>query len=165
MFRTNIALLIGSEAEADFWSSDLLQFAKAYSPVRLAVEALAAAHHISVLPQHREDRNHAGNEYSLAQYTKSIAILQECLGGKAKGCTQIEKVIVLITNQLFIYLCTLLGLHSEADLHLQSGLALFYEWRPRLTEEQGSLKITPAALNFVLDAYARLDSEARIKSE
>jgi hypothetical protein len=160
MFRTKIATLIGSSINADFWNYDLLQIAETYKTVQHAIAALAMAYQISILSDHAVNID---RQFVLAQYTKSINSLRQYLG-KTKFRTRTQQLVVLITNILFVCLCTIQGSRSEACAHLRSGLALLHEWELGTGENKvGSAQATTT--RYLVAIFTQLDTQARMMIE
>ncbi|KAL6407239.1 uncharacterized protein AUP68_10068 [Ilyonectria robusta] len=157
MFRTKIAISIASVVDAGFWTYDLLQTAEAYQTVQHAVAALATAYHASILSSHGDQME---RQFILTQYNKSINSLYQCLS-TPKPLTRDQKVVILMTNLVFICICAVQGFHREACMHLQSGLSLLHEWQLVAEGTDGS-DTTPTPVQLLATVYTQLDTQARI---
>ncbi|KAF5007881.1 hypothetical protein FDECE_5796 [Fusarium decemcellulare] len=157
MFRTKIALSIASAADVGFWTCDILQTAEAYKTVQHAVAALAAAYHSSILSDSgdRMERQH----FALTQYNKAISLLQNCIN-TPKSLTMEHRIVILMTNIVFICICAVRGSRREACLHLRSGLSLLQTWQSGIRKVVSSkTMITP--IQGLTTIYTQLDTQAR----
>ncbi|KAF4461049.1 Transcriptional regulatory moc3 [Fusarium albosuccineum] len=157
MFRTKIALSIASAADVGFWTYDILQTAEAFKTVQHAVAALAAAYHSSILSDggDRMERQH----FALTQYNKAISLLQNCIN-TPKSLTMEHRIVILMTNIVFICICAVQGSRREACLHLRSGLSLLRTWQSGIRKVVGS-RATIAPIQGLTTIYTQLDTQAR----
>ncbi|KAF5640235.1 transcriptional regulatory [Fusarium sp. NRRL 25303] len=152
-FRTRIATLIASSFDADFWTYDVLHKSDTYTPVRHALAALASAYQKSIL---LGIKSTSCDMFIFSQYQKAMRSLSICFKD-TKVLSTSAKLAALVTNFLFMYLCSLQGLRQEALLHLRNGLALIHEWGD--LGGQGQHMVTD-----ILGLYMRLDTQTRVIS-
>jgi hypothetical protein len=155
-FRTRIASSLASPFDVKFWTYDVLHSAENFIPVRHALAGLASAYQKSIL---LDTHSSTCDRFIFRQYDKAIGSLYTCFqDGKILSTAQ--RSAALVTNFLFMFLCSLQGLRQEAVIHLQNGLALIHEWEMNfessVNDPQTVLMMDIARL------YIRFDTQVRV---
>ena len=125
-FRTRTAVIFAGYCDSGFWDRVILQVSSTEPAVRHAVIALGSLH--EYLDGQKDvikyDLKHKSLHFSLQQYTKAIASLNQGLAAGAR--LPIE--VVLICCALFISIESLQGNYAATARHLLSGSHILSDW-------------------------------------
>lgn len=125
-FRTRTAVIFAGYSDSGFWDRVILQVSHTEPAVRHAVIALGSLHEYfdSQGTAIAYDLKHESLHFSLQQYTKAIASLNQ---GFSAG-TRLPIEVVLICCALFISIESLQGNYATTARHLLGGSKILSDW-------------------------------------
>lgn len=125
-FRTRTAVTFAGYCDSAFWDQVILQVSSTEPAVRHAVIALGSLHEYldNQKTLIKYDLKHKGLHFSLQQYTKAIASLNQSL---ATG-SRLPVEVILICCALFISIESLQGNYVTTARHLISGSSILSDW-------------------------------------
>jgi hypothetical protein len=130
--REEVLPRISSHYDQPFWEEWILRISSSQPAIRYALMAVASVHESLHLALEEEVpwQGQSQNSFALQQYNQAIALLT------SEAVTPLSTEVMLTACLVFVTLENLLGRMGAASEHLQNGLKIVRQWRPRTESER-----------------------------